>query len=118
MHNYDKEILGAIKIHKTTLSSIASLAALEVEGVKRIGKKYLFPFLEKIKSFFPQQRIKVRIHKNQEISLEVPLIIKYGFNLHEVATHVQENIYRAIEKMTQISIREININIQGIEKED
>ena len=60
--------------------------------------------------------IKVEIDKNDEIKIEIPLIIKYGFNIPDIANKVQENVRNALEKMSNLSIKDININVQGIEK--
>ena len=60
--------------------------------------------------------IKVDIDKNDEIRLEVPLVIKYGFNIPDIANKAQENIRNSLEKMTNLSIKYININIQSIER--
>ncbi|MDD5156408.1 MAG: Asp23/Gls24 family envelope stress response protein [Candidatus Omnitrophica bacterium] len=107
--------LGNIKIHKDAVASITSLAATEIEGVKRTGTDFKSGFLELIgkKSL---SAIKVEFDKNGEVRIEVPLIIKYGYNIPEVASKVQENIRRNIEKMTSLSIRDININVQAIER--
>ena len=108
--------LGKIRIHKNVIASIASLAAVEIDGVKRIGgdlKSGILEFIGK-KALMA---VKVDIDKNEEIRIEIPLVIKYGFNIPDVANKVQENIRSALERMTNLSIKYININIQGIEKE-
>jgi uncharacterized alkaline shock family protein YloU len=108
--------LGLIKIHKKVIASIASLASMEIEGVKRVGgdlKTNLHELLGNKKSL---AGIKVDIDKNEEVRLEIPLIVKYGFNLPEIANKVQENVRNALEKMTSLMIRDINIMIQSIEK--
>jgi len=48
--------------------------------------------------------------------VEIPLIIKYGYNIPEIANRVQENVRLALEKMSNLSIKEINVNVQGIER--
>lgn len=107
--------LGNIRIHKNVVASIASIAAVEIEGVKRIGGDFRSGILELIgkKSLMA---IKVDFEKNDEIRLEVPLVIKYGFNIPDIANRVQENIRSALEKMTNLSIKYINVNIQSIER--
>lgn len=107
--------LGTIRIHKNVIASISALAAMDIEGVKRVGgdfKSGLMELLGKKSS----ASIKVEINKNEEVSLEMPVIIKYGYNIPEIADKVQESIRNALEKMTNLSIKEININVQGIEK--
>lgn len=108
--------LGTIRIHKKVIASIASLASMEIEGVKRVGgdiKSNIYELFGK-KSF---AGIKVEIDKNEEVKLEIPLVVKYGFNLPEIANKVQENVQRALGKMTNLSIKDININVQSIEKQ-
>jgi uncharacterized alkaline shock family protein YloU len=107
--------LGTVKIHKNVIASIASLAASEIEGVKKIGGNFRSGLLELIgkKAIFA---INVDIDKNEEVRLEIPLIIKYGFNIPEIASRVQESVRNALEKMTNLLIKDININVQGIER--
>ncbi|MFA5356155.1 MAG: Asp23/Gls24 family envelope stress response protein [Candidatus Omnitrophota bacterium] len=107
--------LGNIKIHKNVIASIASIAATEIEGVKRIGGGLKSGLLELIGKK-ALMAIKVEIDKNDEIKLEVPLVIKYGFNIPDISNRVQENIRNALEKMTNLSIKYININVQSIER--
>ena len=108
--------LGTISIHKNVIASVASLAACEIDGVKRIGGDFKTGLLELIgkKAYFA---IKVQIDKNEEVNVDIPLVIKYGYNIPEVANKVQENVRRALEKMTDVLIKDIDISVQGIEKD-
>ncbi|MDD5097051.1 MAG: Asp23/Gls24 family envelope stress response protein [Candidatus Omnitrophica bacterium] len=107
--------LGVVRIHKNVIASISSIAATEIEGVKKVGKDIKSGIMELLgqKSF---SAIKVDISKNEEVKVEVPLIIKYGYNIPDVASKVQENVRQALEKMSNLSIRDINISVQGIER--
>lgn len=107
--------LGALRLHKNAVASIAAIAAIEIEGVKRIGgdlKSVLLQIIGKK----PQFSVKVDFDKNSEVKVEIPLIIKYGFNIPDVAGKVQDSVRGALEKMTNLSIKEININVRGIER--
>ena len=107
--------LGIVRIHKNVIASISSIAATEIEGVKKVGwdiKSGLWELLGQ-KSF---SAIKVDISKNEEVKVEIPLIIKYGYNIPDIANKVQENVRQALEKMSDLSIRDINVNVQGIER--
>jgi len=107
--------LGTISIHKNVIASVASLAACEIDGVKRIGGDFKTGLLELVgkKAYFA---IKVQIDKNEEVNVDIPLVIKYGYNIPDVANKVQENVRRALEKMTDVLIKDIDISVQGIEK--
>ena len=108
--------LGAIRIHKDVIASVASIASLEIEGVKKIGgdlKTSIYKLLGKKE----RRGIGVEIDRNDEVKLNVPLVVKYGYNVTEIARSVQEGIQQSLEKMTNLSIKEINVNVQRIEKE-
>lgn len=107
--------LGTVRIHKNVIASIAAVAATEIEGVKRVGGDFRSGIMELIgkKS---SVCIGVEFDKSGDVKLEIPLIIKYGFNIPSIADKVQENVRQALEKMTNLSIKDININIQGIER--
>ena len=107
--------LGMVRIHKNVIASISALAAGEIEGVKRVGGDFKSGILSLIgrKS---SAAINVEFDKNEEVKLEISLVIEYGFNIPEVAIQVQESVRAALEKMTNLSIKDININVQAIEK--
>ena len=107
--------LGTVRIHKNVIASIASQAAMEVEGVKSINVNFKSGLMELL-SRNPLHTIGVEFDKSGEVKLEIPLVIKYGYNIPSVAGSVQESVRNALEKMTNLSIKDININVQGIER--
>lgn len=107
--------LGVVRIHNNVIASIASVAAIEIEGVKSIGKDFKAGLLELIDKK-TRAAIKVERDKNGELTVCVPIIVKYGFNIPEIAAKAQENVRGALEKMTGLSIKDVNVDVQGIEK--
>lgn len=106
---------GKIKIHKNVIASIASIAAAEIEGVKRIGGD-LRSGLYELVGKRALASIKVDIDRNEEVKIEIPLVIKYGYNVPDIASRVQENVRIALDKMTNLSVKDINVNVQAIER--
>lgn len=107
--------LGKIKIHKNVIASITSVAACQIEGVKSTGRDFKSLFRE----FLDRKEhsaVKVEIDRNGEVWVEIPLVIKFGFNIPQVCAKVQESVRLAIEKMTNLAVKDITINVQGIEK--
>ena len=107
--------LGTIRIHKNVIASVGALAAVEIEGVKRVGGNLKSGLLE----FIGQKNLSaigVEINKNEEVKVSIPLIIKYGYNIPDVCNRVQENVRNSLEKMTNLLIRDINVSVQGIER--
>ena len=111
-----KTDLGRIKIHSHAISSIASIATMEVEGVLRIysgpvGKLCGFLGLES-----DCDAVRVDLKESNEVDISVSVIVEYGRDIPSVANHVQENIRQAIEKMTGLAPVNIDVKVKGIEK--
>ena len=108
--------LGAIRIHKNAIASIAAIAAAEIEGVKRVGGN-LQSGLSSLMGKKSCSAIKVEINKSGEAVIEIPLVVKYGYNIPDVANKAQENVRQSLEKMSSLIVRDINIKVKAIEKE-
>jgi len=121
MRVHSKADNPTVKIHKNVIASIAAQAAMEIDGVKQIGRRPAAIDIRGLLLFRAGTRpaptyVKVEFNKNDEIKIEIPLIVKYGYNIPVLAESAQENIRQAIEKMLDKTPREVNINIQGIER--
>ena len=112
----EKSEFGTIKIHNNVITSVAYLATQEIEGISRIcddWKSSLFLLLGKKTRC---GAIDVRYEKNDNMSIIIPLIVKYGYNIPEMALRVQEKVKTAIEAGTDLSPKDITIKIKGVEK--
>lgn len=117
MEQSNKTNLGMMRIHKNVIASIASIAALEVEGVAHITEDLGSSVIDLLTSRKHVGAIKVEIDKNNEIKgVQIPIAVKYGYNISEVCSKIQENVYHAIEKMTDSLVKQIDVNVQRIEK--
>lgn len=117
MNNKDESRtdLGSIRIYKNVISSIAAIAALEINGVKKVGGDFKTSILELLWKK-PAYAVNVEFDKTGDAKIDIPIVIKYDFNIPETANKVQENVRNALEKMTSLSIKDININVQAIER--
>jgi len=107
--------LGLIRVHKNAISSIAAIATLDIPGVRSVNRSFKVKFMEFIGNKGISD-IKVEINKNEEVRIDIPIFVKYGFNIPEIANTVQENVRLALEKMTNLSVKGINVSVLGIER--
>lgn len=96
---------GQVKISNDVVATIASLSALEVEGVETNTT-----FTDKI---LKNSGVKIQIDE-EEVNLEIMVNIDYGVSIPEIALKVQENVKNTIETMTGLKVSQVNIHIQGI----
>ncbi len=51
---------------------------------------------------------------SQEAAIDLDIIGEYGKDLPDVCRRVQENVKKAVETMTGLSVVEVNVNVLGI----
>lgn len=115
----DKEIiksdsaLGTIRIADEVVSIIAGLAATEIEGIAGMSGGLVGGIAEMLgrKNFSKGVRVEVG---ERETAIDLYIIVKYGVRIPDVALAAQENIKRAIENMTGLSVVEVNVHVQGV----
>jgi len=115
MNENTKTDFGEIRIHDNVIATIAMEATKQIPGVLKIGgslKTLLFELFGKKDT----TAIKIEFDKDSETTITIPVVVKYGYNIPDIASKVQENVKIAIESATNISIREVNVKIQEIEK--
>ena len=106
---------GSIQIHKEALADITFAAIGEVEGVSLVANNAQDRLLE----FFGKKRysgIKITIDKDNQITIAVKIRARYGINIPTIARQVQESIRIAAEKIADINLKEIDVNVCGIER--
>ena len=105
--------LGEIKIHRNLIRQIVEISTLAVEGVASLAFTHQ-KWLAKLLSYLKIRGIKVDLSK--DLKLEVPIIVKYGYNIPEVAIHVQEEILKSLSKTLNIDTAYIIVKVKGLEK--
>lgn len=104
--------LGEIKIHKDLISQVVEAATLAVEGVASLAvtpQKQL----SKILSYLKIKGIKVDVSK--DLNIEVPIIVKYGYNIPGVAAKVQQEILKSLSKTLNLDTAYIIVKVRGLE---
>ena len=96
------------------IATIASLAAAEVEGVEGMAGgvvEGITGMLNNKKSM--TKGVKVEVNEEQ-VTVEINVIIKYGYKLHEVCANIQSGTKNAIETMTGLTVSAVNVFVSSI----
>ena len=104
---------GSIIFAEDVVGVIAGLAATEVEGVAGMSGGIVGGIAEILGHKNLSKGVKVEVGE-KEAAVDLYMIVNYGVRIPEVAWNVQENVKKAIENMTGLSVVEVNIHIQGV----
>ena len=117
MKDINKVDLGSIKIHKKVLEEITLSAIKDIKGVSLMNKD----FRAGLKDFLGIKNspgIAVIVDKNNQVTIDVKVLVRSGMNIPEVARQVQDTVQQVIEKTVDVDLKDVNVNIQGIERGD
>ena len=115
MRDPNKVDCGAVQVHKKVIGDIAAAALKEIPGVKLSGFGLIGLIAESFGyANFPG--VMVSVDKDEQISLKLHVVLDYGLSIPVVAHQVQEAVQRAVEDALDVQIREINVNIQAVER--
>ena len=94
---------GKVVYNAGIVHNIVALAVAEVEGAMPVqGKKNgISLYLEK-----------------DGIYADVSVVVKYGYNVPELAYRIQQSIKQSVENMTKYKVAEVDVHIQDVVFED
>jgi len=104
---------GNVNISDDVIGIITSIAASEIEGVSGLHGS----FSEDIAGIFGRKSqtkgVKVQI-EDEVVVLDLNVVVDFGVKIPDIAWKIQENVKTAVESMTGLSVKEVNIHVQGI----
>lgn len=103
--------MGTIHISEDVVASIATSAALEVEGVSGLLNANMADFMGGKKMTAKGVRVEM---VEEAIAVQLFLILRYGSAVAEVAGKVQKNVFTALQDMTGFSVKSVNVHVGGI----
>lgn len=110
----DEKDTGKIKIESDVVAMIAGLAATDTEGIASMSGGITEGLAKRVSGRNVSKGVRVEVGET-EAAIDLRVIIKYGFKIHEVARNLQENAKQAVESMTGLNVVEINIHVEGVE---
>jgi len=111
------EELGDIYISEEVLAMIAGAAVLEIEGVTGLAGSNLGEQLLGKKNMARGVTV---LREGESLTLNVSILIQYGFPIPEVAGKVQEAVATSLEATSGLKVTAVNVRVGGVtfEKEN
>lgn len=107
------ENAGAVQIADDVVGMIAALAATEVQGVSSMAGNITNDFLSRAGMKKLSKCVRVTA-LNRSVTVDLALIMEYGYNIPAACQMVQNKVKSAIENMTGLACTDVNIRIAGV----
>ena len=107
------EVLGEVRIADSVVANIALLAAKETEGVFDTVGNAANEIMTKVGVKSASKGVRVEIIDSVG-SIDLALIMQYGYNIPNTCKKVQDKVKNSIENMTGLEVSDVRIRIAGI----
>jgi len=104
---------GNVNISDDVIGIITSIAAAEIEGVNGLTGGFAEDLAEKFGVKNLKKGVKVDI-EDDVVVVDLNIVVDFGIKIPDVAWKVQESVKSAVETMTGLSVKAVNIHVQGI----
>lgn len=106
---------GTVSFATEVVATIAGLAATEVDGVANMsspsaGLADMFS-RKNTRNFTKGVRIDLDGNK---VTVDITIVVDYGSPVPDVARNIQENVKKAIETMSGLDVRSVDVHVTGI----
>ena len=109
---------GSVIFATDVVSTIAGLAATEVEGVTNMvgassGLADLFSRKNQSSKSLTKG-VKVELSDDNKVTVSLTIVVDYGSPIPEVAGNIQENVKKAIETMSGLTVTAVNVHVSAV----
>lgn len=108
--------IGEVQIANEVVASIAGISASEVEGVDSMAGG----LAGELAGIFGAKNLSkgVKVEVADDIAMvELAINMKYGYSIPKTCKQVQEKVMQAINSMTGLTVKQVNVRIAGVSLE-
>jgi len=109
----DTAHVGTVQIADDVVAMITSLAASEVEGVTSLAGNITNEKMSKVAMKKLTRGVRVTTKENV-VTIDLAIVMEYGYNIPETCKKVQEKVQNGIETMTGLTVSDVNIRIASV----
>ena len=105
--------LGNIHISEEVLAVIAAAAVLEVEGFGGLAANLGTDLAELLGKKNLSRGIHIQVEE-ETVTVDLSILVKYGYTIPDVARAVQEAVASSIEATSGLPVAAVNVNVGGV----
>ena len=108
--------IGEVQIANEVVASIAGISASEVEGVDSMAGGLAGELAGKFGAKNLSKGVKVEVADDIAM-VELAINMKYVYSIPKTCKQVQEKVMQAINSMTGLTVKQVNVRIAGVSLE-
>jgi uncharacterized alkaline shock family protein YloU len=105
---------GEIRINHSVIASIVRYSALAVDGVAQVGGRFIDGIAEIFSKRETDRGVTVKEDEQGRYAIDIRVLLYFGCPLTQVAAQIQQNVAQQIAFMTNKSVAQVNVTIDGV----
>ena len=108
--------IGEVKIAADVVAAIAGLAATEVDGVYAMAGT----LTNELAGMLGKKKLTKGVKVQMELGVvlvDMMISVRYGYSIPKTCKQVQEKVMQAINSMTGLTVKQVNVRIAGVSLE-
>ncbi len=105
--------LGDTEITGEVLEIVAGISATEIEGVAAMSSGFTGGIAKMLGRSDLSRGVSIE-EQEEGVIVNLKVIMEFEVNIPEVSYQVQKRVKNALEKMTGVTVKAVNVNVLGI----
>lgn len=106
--------LGKVEISPEVIEIITGIAASEVEGISSMRGNFATGVAERFGKKTHSKGVKVEL-TDDGVIIDLYVTVKFGTPIRQTAETLQKNVKQALQNMTALETKAINVHVLAIE---
>ena len=105
--------LGSVSISEEVLAVISAAAAVDVEGVSCLGNGVGRDLTDPASRKALTRGVRLWV-EDERVSVELSVLVRYGYVVTDVARAVQDAVFSAVENTSGLEVAQVNVTVVGV----
>lgn len=106
--------MSLVNISEEVIATISGAAAVECYGLVGMAGRKLKDGIGQLLGKEDLTKGVEVVFEGEQVVIDLFVIVSYGVNIAEVAKNVIDKVKYQVEKQTGLSVKSVNINVQGV----
>lgn len=106
--------IGNVKISEEVIGLLAEKAIKNIDGVIGLTSNVVESLVAMVSRKTGVKGVSADI-KNENVSITLHTVIRFGVRIPEIAWQIQENVKTVVESMTGLNVDKVNVCVDGVQ---
>ena len=104
---------GTVTFANEVISTIVGIAACDIEGVAGMSGGFKDGIVDLLGKKNLSKGVKITLNDNTVVA-DISIVVDFGVRVPDVCAKIQESVISQVEVMTGLTVKAVNVAVEGI----